>query len=182
MNKKEIVGGILILTIITSLSGYLLAYVYKVTKPAIEKQQKIEEDNINKEIFPDGVEFCEVETKNIKYISVLDNEGKEIGKIFTTTSPGYGGDIKIKIGVDEDLKIKGVKILQHNETPGLGAKITEKNFLSQFDGKRKEEIYLKKDKSEGEIDAITGATISSKAVTEGVRKLLETIEVEKNEN
>jgi len=55
MKKKEIIGGVLILTIITALSGYLLAQVYKTTKPAIEKQKKIEEEKVNRGIFPDGV-------------------------------------------------------------------------------------------------------------------------------
>lgn len=175
MKKKELFGGILVLTIITALSGYLLAYVYKTTKPAIEKQQKLEEEKINKEIFPEGDKFVEKETKGIKYFSVLNSKGEEIGKIFTTTSLGYGGYIKIKVGVDENFKIKGVKILQHNETPGLGAKITNDKFLSQFKGKTIEDIYLKKDKSNGKIDAITGATISSRAVTDGIRKLLEKV-------
>jgi len=175
MKKKELIGGILILTIITALSGYLLAQVYKITKPAIEKQKKIEEEKINKEIFPEGEEFAEKEENGIKYFSVLNSEGEEIGRIFTTSSLGYSGYIKIKVGVNKNGKIKGIKILHHNETPGLGAKITEDRFLSQFKGKTVEELYLKKDKSEGKIDAITGATISSRAVTDGVRKLLEKI-------
>jgi len=175
MKKKEIIGGVLILTIITALSGYLLAQVYKTTKPAIEKQKKIEEEKVNRGIFPDGVEFIEKEENGVKYFSVLNSKKEEIGKIFTTSSLGYGGYIKIKVGIDKNGKIKGIKILQHNETPGLGAKITEDKFLSQFKGKTAEELYLKKDKSEGRIDAITGATISSRAVTDGVRKLLEKI-------
>ncbi len=175
MKKKEIIGGIFILTIITALSGYLLAQVYKITKPAIEKQKKIEEEKINKEIFPEAAEFVEKEKNGIKYFSVLNSEKEEIGKVFTTSSLGYGGYIKIKVGIDKNGKIKGIKILHHNETPGLGAKITEDRFLSQFKGKTVEELYLKKDKSEGKIDAITGATISSRAVTDGVRKLLEKI-------
>jgi len=175
MKKKELIGGVLILTIVTALSGYLLAQVYKITKPAIEKQKKIEEEKINREIFPEGEEFAEKEENGVKYFSVLNSEGEEIGKIFTTLSLGYGGYIKIKVGVNKNGEIKGIKILQHNETPGLGAKITEDKFLSQFKGKTVEELYLKKDKSEGKIDAITGATISSRAVTDGVRKLLEKI-------
>jgi len=173
MKKKELIGGILILTIITALSGYLLAQVYKTTKPAIEKQKKIEEGKINREIFPDGAEFVEKEENGIKYFSVLNSEGEEIGKIFTNSSLGYSGYIKIKVGINKNGEIKGIKILQHNETPGLGAKTKEDKFLSQFKGKTAEELYLKKDKSEGKIDAITGATISSRAVADGVRKLLE---------
>ena len=176
MSKKEIFTGIIVLTFICVLSGYLLAQVYKTTKPKIEEIKAEQEEKLNKEIFPEGEKFEEKEINGVKYISVLDSEGKEIGKIFEVKSFGYGGDIYFKVGVDNEMKIKKIKIKEHNETPGLGAKITDEKFLNQFTGKTKEEIYLKKDKSEGEIDAITGATISSRAIVEGVRKLLENIE------
>ena len=177
MNKKDIIRGILVLIIITALAGYLLAFTYEKTKPAIEKQQKEEGNRIDREIFPEGVNFVEIKENGVNYSTVLDAEGKEIGKSFTIISYGYGGEIKIKVGVDENLKIKGVKILQHNETPGLGAKITDEKFLSQFKEKGYNQIYLKKDNPEGEIDSITGATISSRAVTDGIRKLFEQMEI-----
>ncbi len=179
MSKKEIFIGIIVITFITGLSGYLLAQVYKTTKPKIEEIKKIEGEKLNKEIFPEGEKFEEKEIKGIKYISVLNSNGEEIGKIFEIKTMGYGGYIYLKVGIDNDKKIKGLKIIEHNETPGLGAKITTANFLNQFIGKTKEEIYLKKDKTDGKIDAITGATISSRAVVDGVRKLLEKIENEK---
>ncbi|MGC8976342.1 MAG: RnfABCDGE type electron transport complex subunit G [Candidatus Ratteibacteria bacterium] len=176
MKKKDIIIGILVITFICGLSGYLLAQVYNTTKPKIEEIKKQEEEKLNKEIFPDGVKFEEREIRGIKYISVLNEKGEEIGKIFDVKSFGYGGDIYFKVGIDNEKKVKKVKIKEHNETPGLGAKITQDSFLNQFTGKTKDEIYLKKDKLDGKIDAITGATISSRAIVDGVRKLLEKLE------
>ena len=110
---------------------------------------------------------------------VYDKDGRKIGRIYQTKSLGYGGYIYIKVGIDNNLKIKGVKILQHNETPGLGAKITKSEFLNQFKNLDFKNLYLKKDSPYGKIDSITGATISSRAVVDGVRKLVEKIKNEK---
>ncbi|MCM8817980.1 MAG: RnfABCDGE type electron transport complex subunit G [Candidatus Omnitrophica bacterium] len=175
MNKKEIFTGIAVITFICGLSGYLLAQVYKTTKPKIEAIKRIEEEKLNKEIFPEAVKFEEKEINGIKYLSVLNSNNEEIGKIFEVKTLGYGGYIYLKVGIDKENKIKKVKIKEHNETPGLGAKITQDSFLNQFIGKTKENIYLKKDKSNGRIDAITGATVSSRAIVDGIRKLLEDI-------
>ena len=192
MKKKEIIGGIIVLFLITSLSGFLLAQVYKVTSPKIEEQKKLEQERLNKEIFPEGVKFelsfypsplkgeGKGEGEKRSFFIVYDKNNNEIGKIFDTKSLGYGGDIFIRVGFDNNWKIKGIKILQHNETPGLGAQIVTKEwFLKQFENLVEKDIYLKKDNPEGKIDGITGATISSRAVTEGVRKLLEEVKNEK---
>ena len=175
MKKKEVAGGIIVLFLITGVSGYLLAQVYKVTKPKIEEQKRIEEEKINKEIFPEGVKFEEKRKDEISYVSVYNSDGEEIGKIFKVKTLGYGGYILLKVGVNENFKIKGVKIIHHSETPGLGSKITSEKFLSQFEGKTIDEIYLKKDNPEGKIDGITGATISSRAVVDGIRKFLKKV-------
>lgn len=178
MKKKEIIGGMVVLCVIASLSGYLLAQVYQVTKPKIDYQKKIEEEKLNKEIFPEGVKFEQKEKNGVKYLDVYDKDGKEIGKIFEVKSMGYGGYIYLKVGIDSEMKIKDIKVIQHNETPGLGAKITQKSFLDQFKGKTKEKIASKSEG--GEIDTITGATISSKAVINGIRNLMEKINEENN--
>jgi len=81
----------------------------------------------------------------------------------------------VKVGFDNELKVKAVRILEQTETPGLGAKITEHGFLDQFAGKSGNELYLKKYHKEGTLDAVTGATISSKAVSDGILKLQEKI-------
>lgn len=178
MSKREIFVGITVLFIIASLSGYLLAQVYQTTKPKIEYQKKIEEEKLNKEIFPEGIKFEEKEKNGIKYFDVYNSNEEKIGRIFEVKTMGYGGYIYLKVGIDNEKKIRNIKIKEHNETPGLGAKITQKNFLEQFNGKTKDEISLKS--SGGKIDTITGATISSKAVIDGIRNLMEKINEENN--
>lgn len=173
MKKKEIVSGIIVLLLITVASGYLLAQVYKITSPKIEEQKRIEAERLNKEIFPDGLKFTEKEESGIMFTAAYDCDGKEIGKIFEIKSLGYGGFITIKVGLDTELKVQGVKILEHRETPGLGTKITKDSFLEQFKNLGAKNIYLKKDNPAGKIDAITGATISSRAAADGVRKIIE---------
>ncbi|MCX8083080.1 MAG: RnfABCDGE type electron transport complex subunit G [bacterium] len=174
MKKKDVITGLVVTLIITTLSGYLLAQVYKITKPKIDEQKKMEEQKLYREIFPEGVEFVEEK----EYISVYDGEKKTLGRIYHIVQAGYGGPIVIKVGFDTEGKIKGVRILEQSETPGLGTKITEKSFLDQFTGKSGNELYLKKYNKEGRIDAITGATISSKAVSDGILKIQEKIRAE----
>ncbi|HDN98112.1 MAG: hypothetical protein DRP67_04270 [Candidatus Omnitrophota bacterium] len=179
MKRKEIIGGIIVLFLVTSLCGFLLAEVYKATSPKIEKQKRLEEEKLNKEIFPEGEKFEKVKKGDVEYFVVYDKKKRKIGRIYTIKSLGYGGYIYLKVGIDNNFKIKGVKILQHNETPGLGAKITEDKFLNQFKNIGIENLYLKKDNPKGKIDSITGATISSRAVVNGIRKLMEKIKNEK---
>jgi len=174
MKKKDIITGLIVIFFVTALSGYLLAHVYKITRPRIDEQKKQEEQRLYKEIFPEGVEF--VEEKD--YVSVYDSNKNLLGRIYNVVQAGYGGPIVIKVGFDIEGRVKGVRILEQSETPGLGAKITEKAFLDQFAGKSGNELFLKKHNKEGTIDAITGATISSKAVSDAIIKIQEKLKSE----
>lgn len=111
------------------------------------------------------------------YVGRLD--GKVAGTAFATvTNKGYGGPIEVIVAMDAaGDKIAGVRIKSHTETPGLGANAAqirygdaEPWFLAQFKGLRPDEAKLKKDGSKGEIDAITAATITSRAVTNAIRE------------
>ena len=175
MKRKDIVTGILVLLLIASISGFLLAQTFRVAKPRIQKQMKIEEEKLNREIFPEGNDFRADNFKGIKCTSVYDGQDAFIGRIFNLTAPGYGGNILVKAGIDSESRITGIRILEHKETPGLGSRITEASFLDQFRNRDSSTLFLKKDSPRGNIDAITGATISSRAVTDSVRKLQEQI-------
>lgn len=122
------------------------------------------------------------------YVGRLDN--KFVGTAFTAvTTKGYGGPIEIVVGMDPTgEKIAGVRIKSHSETPGLGANATqikygeiEPWFLAQFEGLRPEEVRLKKDDPEGAIDAITAATITSRAITDCIREEAEGFEKVRSE-
>ena len=173
MNRRDIIKGIIVLLAVTSLSGYLLAQVFGVTQPLIEEQRRIEEARLNREIFPEGSSFVDTMENGREFVSVYDSRDNRIGVIFQFRATGYGGPITIKAGKDNDGRIKAVRILEHKETPGLGARITDESFLEQFKRAEPETLYLKKDSASGQIDAVTGATISSRALTDAVREELQ---------
>lgn len=99
-------------------------------------------------------------------------DDKNIGMVINVTSKGgYGGDISFSVGFSKDMKITGISILSIGETPGLGMKASEDSFLNQYVGKEKGHFVVDKDNKEGsdnQIDSISGATITSRAMTDGV--------------
>ena len=173
----------LILTIITVIAGGLLGLVYEITKEPI----RIAQDNAKKaawqSVFPKATEndFEPVDVEQdiaSDIIQTLDvnaeiNEAcivKDRGYIVTTTSKdGYGGDVKITIGITNEGEISGVSFLSISESPGLGIKAKEPEYYNQYVGKTTDSFYVSKDGGDGEsIDALSGATITSRAVTEAV--------------
>ena len=97
-------------------------------------------------------------------------EAADEGYVVTVTDKeGYGGDIQITVGVTKDGTVSGVSILSISETAGLGMRATEAQFQEQYVGKNTDKFYVSKDGGEGEpIDAISGATITSRAFTGAV--------------
>lgn len=166
----KIISFMLRLTILCVVTAYLLAFVYEKTKPRIEEQMKIIDSQAKRELLPSADRFEQI---NENYFIAYDKNGTMVGEIMKSSQRGYGGQIKIMAGVNNEKEITGIKILEHYETPGLGDEITKKDFILQFNNKTISELKLKKDK--GSIDAITGATISSKACVNAVRTALESI-------
>lgn len=169
MNQMVKFGIILALICLTA--TLVLAVTYEVTKPKIDEAMKGEEKKALELILPDADTFSEKTKDGIDYYEAF--KGKElIGYCVKVVSNGYNGFIRIIAGIDLNGVITGVEVIEHSETPGLGAKINEIKpgekspwFLKQFAGKPASEIEVGKN-----IDAITGATVSSKAVTEAVNK------------
>ena len=161
----------LILGVICLAATLVLAVTYEITKPKIEAQFKAEEQSALKSIMPSADSFSEKAMDGIEYFEALKGKAV-IGYCVRVAGNGYNGYIRMIAGVDLNGTIEGVAVLEHSETPGLGAKINEIRpgesepwFLKQFKGKNVGTIAIKKN-----IDAITGATISSKAVTDAIRK------------
>lgn len=161
----------IILALICFAATLVLAVTYEVTKPKIDAELKREEDEALKTIIPDADSFKEKSIDGIKYFEALRGADL-IGYCIKVAGSGYNGYIRMIVGIDKDGIIKGIKVLEQYETPGLGAKIieikrgeNEPHFLKQFVGKSAKTVEVKKD-----IDAITGATISSEAVTDAVKE------------
>ena len=103
----------------------------------------------------------------------VDKDGNVLGSVVVNVAKGYGGDISVMTGVDKDGKVTGVNILSHSETAGLGANAVKESFRDQFVGLVKG-ITVSKDKpGENSIDALTGATVTSRAVTKAVNAAIE---------
>lgn len=188
---KQIIKNALILTAITLISGVLLGLVYEVTKGPIAASKERAKKEAYQKVLPDAKEFsnlifdADVVSKAIKDAGitgctidevVIAKSGKEaIGYIVTAkSSEGYGGDIQVSVGILNDGTISGVAILSISETVGLGMKASEPKFYEQFSGKKVDEFVVTKTgaKADHEIDAISGATITSNAMTNAVNAAL----------
>ncbi|MBL7170555.1 MAG: FMN-binding protein [Candidatus Omnitrophica bacterium] len=144
-----------------------LSLTYVFTEGRIEAMELSEIEGSLKEVMPDAQGGFEKITKDDfgYYKAYKDEQRKDIsGYVIIATGKGYGGAVATMVGVDTAGVIKIIKILEQKETPGLGAKISEESFKSQFSGQ---------DGRKPNIMAISGATISSRAVTESVKKTVE---------
>ncbi|PIU28762.1 MAG: electron transporter RnfG [Candidatus Hydromicrobium americanum] len=161
---------VVFLAVIVIVSVVLLIAVNSLTSSIVESRRVEEITGILENIFP---EMSQYELEDEVYIIYQDNE--KAGYAFMASGSGYGGDIDIVVGLDNSFGIKGVSILSQTETPGVGSKITESLFTDQFKGLSASDIALKSEG--GKIDAITGATISSRAVVNAVKeKIVEIID------
>ncbi len=170
MNNQLVKFGFVLGTICLA-ATLVLAVTYEVTKPKIEEQFRREEKESLEIIMPGADDFVEKTVQGIEYFEAYKDKTL-MGYCVRVVGNGYGGYIRMLAGVDLNGVIKGVEILEQYETPGLGAKIDETKpgekdpwFLRQFKGKHASSVIVKKN-----IDVITGATISSKAVTDAVRE------------
>ncbi|MBU1004993.1 MAG: RnfABCDGE type electron transport complex subunit G [Nanoarchaeota archaeon] len=154
------------LMIVTLIAGAALALTNYFTAPLIESQQQgVIKESLSKVITADSFKQGE------GYSTAYDSKGNSVGKVLSVAAKGYSSVINAVVGIDNEGKITGIEVISQQETPGLGAKIVESSFLNQFIGKSPEDVVINKDG--GKIDAITGATISSRAITNGVRQAIE---------
>lgn len=192
--KSTIIKDTVILLIITIISGFILGAVNKVTSEPILKARSQEKNGAYNIIFEDAEYFDEneelIETckTSEEFLNSHGYDGVKIDEILiakkrkdvigyvinSTSSNGYNGDIQISLGIDKEGEIKGFEIITISETVGLGMKVNEQEFRSQFLGKKVEKIeYVKSDaKEENQIDAIGGATITTSAVVDAVNSAL----------
>jgi len=151
------------LAVICVVASGLLACVNSLTRPKIIAQARAEEDSALREVMPQGENFEPVKKgDDIIYYKVSNADGKFIGVAFKASGKGYSGAIETMVGMDKEGTIRTIKILHQNETPGLGNRIMELSFLSQFANKGISDLTR--------VEAITGATISSKAVIDSVQE------------
>ncbi len=167
---------VIFLAVIVFVAVVLLMYVNNITTAKILEQREAKIIAQLENIFPDMDSY---ELRDEIYIVKKNNE--TIGYTFIARGRGYGGEISTLVGIDKDLAIKEITVLSNTETPGLGTRITLASFSEQFKGLKSPDVVLSRDG--GRVDAITGATISSRAVTDSVKKELDkNIEIIKKNN
>jgi electron transport complex protein RnfG len=190
MNK--IIKNTGILMAITLVAGALLGLVYEVTKIPIAQAQEDAKQEAYRTVLADADTFVNEEGfKESKAQKILnkagyvsddisevvvgqDTSGETVGYVITVTShEGYGGDIQVSVGIQSDGTVTGVSFLSLSETAGLGMKAKEPSFYEQYVGKNPTKFAVSKDGGDGEqIDALSGATITSRAVTGAVNAAL----------
>ena len=173
---------VLTLFIITLASSAALGYIYELTKKPIEQMQLKKKLQAIKEVVPD---FNNNPSADMYLIPTYDGKdslecypAKENKKLVGTaiktyTKNGFGGLVWLMVGFKPDGTINDISILEQNETPGLGAKMTTPKFKNQFNGKNPAHYKLSVTKDGGDVDAITAATISSRAFCDAVKRAYE---------
>ncbi len=164
---------VLSLLITCLISAFALSQIYNLTLPRIEYQRNVAGLKAGfGAVMPEADRF-EPATPDSTVWLAFKGETR-IGSIIKTAKQGYGGPVPITAGVDLQGRIVAIKVASAaeglKETPGLGLKATEPEFRDQFRGKKAEEIRLNKDG--GTIHAITGATVTSRAVADGLYEAL----------
>lgn len=154
---------IFIVTLIVFVSVFSLSSAYRYAEPKIKEQEERARLANLKKLFPDMTDY---RTQDDIYVVAAGD--KTIGYAFLAVGKGYGGKINILVALEDENTIKGIAILSHLETPGLGARVAKPAFTDRFAGKKIQDIKLKS--KGGQIDGITGSTISSRAVIDAVGK------------
>ena len=169
--------GLRLLLICAVVAG-IISFVYAVTKPKAEANLKAAKDAAISEIF--GASDAS-DGKDGFYTVRYGENLAATGYCVESVAGGFGGDLTLMVGFDAKGKILGVSIVSHSETPGLGARVNDANYLSQYAGKSGEQKLDTTDDAivggnNGQVDAISGATISSRAVLSAVNKATERLQ------
>jgi electron transport complex protein RnfG len=169
---RDILKFGLLLGLVCAISAVTLSAVFSKVDPLIKENERLEAIKKRKMVLPDAAVFEPVELNGKTVYIGLNEAGEPVGTAMSEAPRGYAGPIKLTMGIvgaGEETRLSGVAIskLDQSETPGLGVKITLPAFLDMFKGLTLGEVGLKSDG--GKIDSITAATISSRAVVDGVQ-------------
>lgn len=180
---------VLVLFVITLLSAAAVGGVYMLTKEPIAKAKEKAEKEARAAVLPAGeYELVEEQTMTldgieVKVYSMKNAENEQFYAVKSATTKGYGGTIGVMVGLDDSLRVQNIKVLEHKETPGLGANLTLDNkknkVLASLKGRAvNDKTAVTKDG--GDVDALTAATISSRAYIDAVQRAVKAVEASVN--
>ncbi len=166
---------LLTLSLISVLSAAALTYVHEVTKEPIRRAKKEKMLKALRKVLPefdndllkDQIKAAS-EIDTIKIFPAYKDEHWKGAAVTGLSDKGYGGLIRIMVGFNADKTIRNIAVLEHKETPGLGTKMKDTVFINKFVGKNPDNMNLKVTKDGGEIDALSGATITTRAFLEAL--------------
>ena len=188
MTAKDMLKITVNLVVIYIIGGLIIAFVYAKTSPIMFKKGEEEKKAALMTMIPeadkDGIQSIgkwEPHHKHAGYY-VAKKGNEEIGYIIEGFGKGYSSYINVLVSVDKNFTVKKVSILHHAETPGLGDEIEKDYFLKRFENKSVDNLVVVKGETKDKVEAISGATISSRAVTEdavrnGVKMLKEKLSI-----
>lgn len=181
---NETIKNTVILTVITLISGLLLGTVYEVTKGPIAAEQEKTKQAAFQSVFESADSFEAVEATDFpsdelttidEVVTAKSDAGETMGYVITVTDhEGYGGDIQCSVGIGNDGTVNGVEILAISETAGLGMRADTEEFKAQFRDKNVKQFSYTKSgaAADNEIDALSGATITTNAMTNAINAAL----------
>jgi electron transport complex protein RnfG len=178
-NMKKIVKLGIVLFAVTAITGMILGVVNEITRePIMRTQARLREEALAMAL-PEADEFSDIQLAEgadpmVQGVEEGKKGGAHVGYCVSVASSGYGGPIGIVVGITENGGLRAIRILSQTETPGLGAKAALPAFFEQFSDKDGSKLSVVKGSAAApdQIEAISGATITSEAVTLGVNTAL----------
>jgi electron transport complex protein RnfG len=161
------------------LSGLIVATLNFFTQPIRERNETEFREMARAAVLPLASRFEAIEgfAEGHEWFRGYDEQGNMVGYVLPAKRRGYEGHLEMMLGVDDSLAITEFKLIKHRETPGLGAKAVEQEFHDRFKGRTAEQLEVSKKVAEGKILAITGATITSKAIADAFAERLGELEM-----
>ena len=174
--RNGILGMGLRLLLITVIAGLVLGGTYALTKDAIREQDIAKAEAARRQVLPEAESFEEIEPLSEDIAEIYEGfaGGESKGYALTVNANGYGGrdSLKLSVGIGNDGVIKAISIITNSETAGLGARASEESFYGQYAGiDSSADARIKADG--GKIDAISAATVTSRAVSGAVEKAMD---------
>ncbi len=163
-----------VLLLITAIASGILATINSFTSPIISENARLEKELARKEVLKSATTFDSIAVINEEpAFKAFDKEGNLVGYTFLAVQYGYSSDVKTMVGLNKDMTINKIKIIAQSETPGLGANSVKPEFQEKFNDLSVNQ--LKVDKDGGEVESITGATITTRTVTNSIKTGIESL-------
>lgn len=163
-NWNKIIKPIAVLCVICVVITGALAVTNDITAPIIEEATRKAQEAARLELLPDATGFTKVEGISVANVSEVYKADNGVGVVVTSTAKGYGGTMTVMVAFTPEGTIKQIKVTEQGETKGIGSKVAgDSSFWTRYQGLKAEPLTLGED-----VDALSGATVSSKALTSAV--------------